>query len=296
MDKFFLREIVAVWAFDSNNEAVWKCRNVGKLKITQDGTTTRKKDASGSTVFQIITDKSTKISFEVAEWDFNILTAITGSEKRELDGSDNPYLIEPIYVPYAEIHTLSDADITNGYITLENPPRKNQYNYYEIAVHQINGADTILANFHQGIAVDETVFSVDENKLMLPTNLYTGDMIETVYEYDSYRGVEIVNNEHIIPETWKVRILMLASPVCNTEKISAIWLTARNATPEVINSIDFNVEDNIPVTLELGHNYCGGDKLYEIVSAGAINGNEPLYTHNNDTVQSYDTQVVTTLE
>jgi len=48
MDKFFLRKIVAVWAFDSSNEAVWKCRNVSKLKITQDGTTVRKKRCAWS--------------------------------------------------------------------------------------------------------------------------------------------------------------------------------------------------------------------------------------------------------
>lgn len=295
MDKFFLRQIVAVWAFDSNNEAVWKCRNVSKLKITQDGTTVRKKDALGATIFQIMTDKSARISFEVAEWDFNVLTGVMGAEERKLDGSDNPYLIEPIHVPHAEIHTLSNADIENGYITLENEPRKNQYGFCEIAAHQIDGADVILVNFHQGLAVDETVFRVDGDKLMLPTNLGVGDMIEIVYEYDSYRGVEIINSSHTIPETWKVRILMLASPVCNIDKISSIWLTARNATPDINTTLDFNVEDNIPITLELGRNYCSDDKLYEIVTAG-VDGDEPLYTHNNEALQSYDTQVITTLE
>lgn len=295
MDKFYLRQIVAVWAFDSNNEAVWKCHNVSKLKITQDGTTVRKKDALGATIFQITTDKSARISFEVAEWDFNILTGIMGAEERKLDGTDNPYLIEPIHVPHAEIHTLSDDDIENGYITLEDEPRKNQYGFCEIAVHQIDNADVILVNFHQGLAVDETVFRVDENKLMLPTNLEAGDMIEVVYEYDSYRGVEIINSSHTIPETWKVRILMLASPVCNIDKISSIWLTAQNATPDINTSLDFNVEDNIPINLELGHSYCSDDKLYEIVTAG-VDGNEPLYTNNGETLQSYDTQVITTLE
>lgn len=295
MDKFFLRQIVAVWAFDSNNEAVWKCRNVSKLKITQDGTTVRKKDALGATIFQIMTDKSARISFEVAEWDFNVLTGVMGAEERKLDGSDNPYLIEPIHVPHAEIHTLSDADIENGYITLENEPRRNQYGFCEIAAHQIDGADAILVNFHQGLAVDETVFRVDGDKLMLPTNLGIGDMIEIVYEYDSYRGVEIINSSHTIPETWKVRILMLASPVCNIDKISSIWLTARNATPDINTTLDFNVEDNIPITLELGRSYCSDDKLYEIVTAG-VDGDEPLYTHNNEALQSYDTQVITTLE
>ena len=295
MDKFFLRQIVAVWAFDSSNEAVWECRNVSKLKIIQDGTTVRKKDALGATIFQIMTDKSARISFEVAEWDFNVLTGVTGAEERKLDGSDNPYLIEPIHVPHAEIHTLSDADIENGYIVLENEPRKNQYGFCEIAVHQIDGADAILVNFHQGLAVDETVFRVDGGKLMLPTNLGIGDMIEIVYEYDSYRGVEIINSSHTIPETWKVRILMLASPVCNIDKISSIWLTARNATPDINTTLDFNVEDNIPIALELGRNYCSDDKLYEIVTAG-VDGDEPLYTHNSEVLQSYDTQVITTLE
>lgn len=296
MDKFFLRQIVAVWAFDSNNEAIWKCRNVGKLRITQDGTTARKKDSSGTTIFQFVTDKSVKISFEVSEWDFDIFTGITGAEKRELNGTDNPYFIEPIFVPYAEIHTLTDTDITNGYVVLDNSPRKNQFNYYEISAHQINSADAIVTNYHQGLAVSKNVFTVDDNKLMLPTDVAAGDIIETVYEYDSYRGIEIVNSEHVIPETWKVRILMLASPVCNTDKISSIWLTARNAMPEVINSLDFNVEDNIPISLELGRNYCGDNKLYEIVTAGVQDGDVPLCTYNNETLQSNNQQTITTLE
>lgn len=297
MDKFFLRKIVAVWAFDKNNEAVWKCRNIDKLKITQDGTTVRKKDSMGATIFQLTTDKSARISFEVPEWDLEILTSLIGAEERKLDGSDNPYLIEPIHVPHAEIRTLTDLDISNGYITLEIEPRITQYGYHEIAVHQINHADAILTNFHQGIVADETTFRVQDDKLFLPTELVTGDMIEMVYEYDSYRGVEIVNSSRSMPETWKVRILMLASPVCNIDKISSIWLTAQNATPETNASLDFNIEDNISISLELGHSLCGNDKLYEIVTAGVTDEDgAPLYTNNNEALQSYDTQTIMTLE
>ena len=89
---------------------------------------------------------------------------------------------------------------------------------------------------------------------------------------------------------------MLVSPICNVDVVSAVWITARNATPESQFSLDVNVEDNIPVSLELGYNFCDNNKeLYEIVSAGAAVEGEPLYTHDNLMLYTHNQEAVKTI-
>ena len=297
MDKFFIREIVTVWAFNQQNEAVWKCSNIGKLKITQDGTTIRKKDAQGETIFKLNTSKSANISFECSYWDFNILSMITGSEMRELDNTQNPYLTKAIYIPYTQTAKITLEDISRGYITLDKQPRRNEFYYYEIAVHKIGKGDSILKPYQQSSFADDTHFYIDGRQLMLPTSVAEGDTIETVYEYESYSGTELINDVNNTPETWKVKILMLVSPICNIDVVNAVWITARNATPEMQLSLDFNVEDNVPISLELGYSICDTNKeLYEIVSAGTETEGAELRTNDNQILYTYDQEAVRTIQ
>lgn len=297
MDKFFIREIVTVWAFNQSNEAVWKCSNIGKLKITQDGTTIRKKDAQGETIFKLNTSKSANISFECSYWDFNILSMLSGSEKRELDNTQNPYSTKPINIPYAQTAKITAEDVARGYIFLDKSPRQNEFYYYEIAVHKIGKGDSILMPYQQGGFADATHFNVVGRQLMLPTSVVAGDTIETVYEYASYSGTELINSANNTPETWKVKILMLVSPICNIDIVSAVWITARNATPDAQFSLDFNVEDNVPVNLELGYSICDANKeLYEIVAAGTVTEGNELRTHDNQILYTYDQEAVSTIQ
>lgn len=296
MENFFIRKIVSVWAFDKLGEAVWKCGNVGKLKITQEGNTIRKRDAQGATIFRMDTAKSANISFEVPYWDFNILSAISGAEFRELDGSQNPFKIEAIAVPYVQSRTLTSEDIVGGYLTLDQIPRTNNAGYREIALHKVDGADAIITAYQQGLVEDETHFSVRDNALFFPTSLNVGDCIETVYEYNSNYGIELANTDNSSPETWKVRILMLVSPVCNTDAVSAVWITAKNAKPDINLSLDFGTEDNIPIRLELGYSLCDDKKrLYEIVTVGQLDGEEELKTYDTQTVYTFDQNPITTI-
>ena len=221
---------------------------------------------------------------------------ISGSEKRELDNTENPYLIKPINIPYAQTHKIKQVDIDRGYIELDKRPRQNEYYYYEIAVHKIDKRDSILMPYQQGSYADATHFNIDGRKLIFPTSVVEGDTIETVYEYESHSGTELINSANNTPETWKVKILMLVSPICNTDLVSAVWITAKNATPESQFSLDFNVEDNIPVSLELGYSICDTNKeLYEIVSAGVDTTGVELHTHDNQILYTHDREAVRTL-
>lgn len=301
MDKFFIRKVSAVWAFDKYDEAVWKCSDVSRLRISQDGEVTRKRDSSGATVFRLNTTKSASVSFEVAQWDLNIISAMSGSEMRKLDGTENPYDIEPICVPYVQSHTLTQSDIENGYVDLNETPRTNDSGYYEISAHKLSKDDTVEKPFQQGAIPDDEHFAISATNgtFLLPTSLTEGDIVEILYEFNAYKGAEIVNSATSMPETWKVRFLLLVSPVCNSEKIMSVWLTANNATPDISNEFNFELEENIPIRLELGYSYCDDKKkLYEIVLAdNSSNGSDGviLRTHDGEAVNTYDNEAIRTI-
>lgn len=300
MDKFYIRKVSAVWAFNKYDEAVWKCSDVSHFRISQDGESARKRDSSGATVFRLDTNKSATVSFDVAQWDFNILSAISGSEMRKLDGTDNPYDVEPICIPYAQSYTLTDRDIELGYVELAENPRTNNSGYYEISAHKLSNEDSVEKAYQQSSYPDDDHFSVsDNNLLMLPTSLVAGDIIEVLYEFNAYKGIEIINSALTVPETWKVRFLLLVSPVCDSNKIVSVWITANNATPNIASELNFDLEENIPIRLELGCSACDGKrKLYEMVLAD--NGSDghdgvALRTHDGEAVSTYDRQVLKTI-
>ena len=301
MDKFFIRKVSTIWAFNKLNEAVWKCSDISHFKISQDGEITRKTDSSGATMFRLCTNKSATVSFDIAIWDLNILSVLSSSEIRKLDGTENPYDVELIHVPYAQSFTVTDEDITNGYVILDESPRLNQFGYFEISAHKLSADDSIDVAYQQSLEADNTHFSVtNQNQFNLPTSLNVGDVVEMLYEYDARKGVEITNTLTSMPETWKVRFLLLVSPICNTEKIMSVWVTANNATPDISNELNFDIDENISVRLELGCSVCDGDnKLYEIVVAENLSDGSDgvgLRTHDGETVNTYDNQPIETIE
>ena len=75
-----------------------------------------------------------------------------------------------------------------------------------------------------------------------------------------------------------------------------MWITAKNAKPDMNLSLDFGTEDNIPIRLELGYSMCDDKKrLYEIVTVGQVEGEEELKTHDTQTVYTNDQNPVTTI-
>lgn len=295
MDKLLIRKVAAVWAFDENNEAVWKCADVEKLKLSQEGESIRKKDSSGATMFQLDRNKSAKISFEAVIWGFDLISALQGSEK------ETATEFERINVPFAESFRLTATDIENGYVTLSQRPSENEAERM-IAFHKLTGQDTIDKKYrYNSIAASEDMFSYTylTNRLMLPTDCVEGDFVEAVYEYPSRKATRIVNSADKFPTPWKVRFLVLASEPCNVDKIFAVWISANNAKSAISNDINFELEESLNVTLELGHKFCDNKKtLYEIVVADTeINSGDgvPLETNDGEFILTADDETVNTI-
>lgn len=268
-----IKQIIGAWAFDSSEEIKWMCSQVENLQITQDGETTEKQDANGSTIFSIDRNKSCQISFDSSVLDLSLIAALNGTERIDATSTDK------IRVPYIERFTISDTDITNKYITLTKTPVGGAS--AKISFHTLTTDGSLDGNYKQDSETTKTTFIYNPtgNKIMLPTNnettqaagdviLAVGTRVEVIYEYEEVKGVKVVNAADKFPDAAKVRFLVLAVDLCDQTKVRALWITAKNAKPETGNTIGFNLEDTISVTLNLAYSYCDTDKsFYEITVA-----------------------------
>ena len=270
LNSIAIKQIIGAWAFDSSEEIKWMCSQVENLQIVQDGETTEKLDANGSTIFSIDRNKSCQITFDSSVLDLSLISALNGVEREDASTT------HAISVPYIERVVLSATDITNKYVTLSKTPVGGAD--AKISLHTLTTDGSLKDNYAQGAATSKKVFSytTSGNKIMLPTNndagesagacVFTaGEKIEIIYEYSVTAGVRVANAADKFPDAAKVRFLVLAVDLCDQTKVRALWITAKNAKPQTGNTISFNLQDTISITLELAYSYCSDDKsFYEI--------------------------------
>lgn len=274
LNSIAIKQIIGAWAFDSSEEIKWMCSQVENLQITQDGETTEKKDSNGSTIFTIDRNKSCTISFDSSVLDLSLIAALNGTER--IDAGTGAAAIK---VPYIERFTLSSDDITAGYVSLTKSPSGGAS--AKISFHTLTTDGSLDDNYAQSSETTKTTFKYETtgNKIMLPTNneasattgaviLTAGTRIEVIYEYNVEAGVKVVNAADKFPDAAKVRFLVLAVDLCDQTKVRALWITAKNAKPQTGNTIGFNLDDTISVTLDLAYSYCDTSKdFYEITVA-----------------------------
>lgn len=269
LNSIAIKQIIGAWAFDSSEEIKWLCSQVENLQITQDGETTEKRDSNGSVIFTIDRNKSCQISFDSSVLDLNLIAALNGTERIDASSTTS------ITVPYIERFTLTSTDVSNKYITLTKTPASVPSGYRKISFHTLTTDGSLNDNYAQGGVATETEFYYNPtgNKLMMPVSdgssvLTAGTRVEVVYEYEVTAGVKVVNAADKFPDAAKVRFLVLAVDLCDQTKVRALWITAKNAKPQTGNTISFNLEDTISVTLDLAYSYCDTDKsFYEITVA-----------------------------
>ena len=265
LNSIAIKQIIGAWAFDSAEDVQWMCSQVENLQITQDGETTEKQDSNGSTIFSIDRNKSCTISFDSSVLDLNLIAALNGTDR--VDATNDA----PIRVPYIERFTLSAADVSAGYVTLAKTPVAETGGAYKISFHTLTTDNSREDNYEQvASAATSTKFYYDStnHRVYFPTDatiFKAGCKIEIIYEYSVTAGVKVVNAADKFPDAAKVRFLVLAVDLCDQTKVRALWITAKNAKPQTGNTIGFNLEDTISVTLNLAYNYCDSDKsFYEI--------------------------------
>lgn len=268
-----IKQIIGAWAFDSSEEIKWMCSQVENLQITQDGESTEKQDANGSTIFSIDRNKSCQISFDSSVLDLSLVAALNGTER--IDATST----KKIRVPYIERFTITSGNLTNKYIELTKTPVGG--NAASVSFHTLTTDGSLDDNYKQDSETTTTTFKYEAtgNKVMLPTNnaagetagaviaaLAVGTRVEVIYEYEVEAGVQVVNAADKFPDAAKVRFLVLAVDLCDQTRVRALWITANNAKPQTGNTIGFSLEDTISVTLNLAYSYCDTDKSFYTIS------------------------------
>ena len=209
-------------------------------------------------------------AFDSSVLDLNLIAALNGTDR--IDATNDA----PILVPWIQRFTLNATDISNGYVVLTKTPATITGTTFSnnISFHTLTTDNSLQANFGQVASAatsDKFYFNSSGNKLYFPTDsdiFKAGCKIEVVYDYSVIAGVKVVNAADKFPDAAKVRFLVLAVDLCDQTNVRALWITAKNAKPETGNTIGFNLEDTISVTLDLAYSYCDDDKsFYEITVA-----------------------------
>ena len=274
-----IKQIIGAWAFDSDSQIQWMCSQVENLQITQDGETTEKQDANGSTIFSIDRNKSCQISFDSSVLDLSLISALNGTERVDATSTSK------IRVPYIERFVLTADDVnTNKYIKLTKKPADGAA--AKISFHTLTTDGSLDDNYKQDSETTKTTFFYSQSgtdyKVMLPTDnehsattgnvvLAVGTRVEVIYEYEVEAGVQVVNAADKFPDAAMVRFLVLAVDLCDQTRVRALWITANNAKPQTGNTIGFNLEDTISVTLNLAYQYCDADKSFYTISVADEN-------------------------
>ena len=214
-----IKQIIGAWAFDSSDDVKWMCSQVENLQITQDGETTEKKDANGSTIFSIDRNKSCQITFDSSVLDLALVAALNGTEKIEASND------APIRTPNIERFELRAADVTAGYVTLTKNPAVEIGGGYKISFHTLTEDNSLADNYQQvAAAATSTKFYYDStnNRVYFPTDatvFKAGTKIEIIYEYSATAGVKVTNAADKFPDAAKVRFLVLAVDLCDQTKV-----------------------------------------------------------------------------
>lgn len=273
LNSIAVKQIVGAWGFKNDDSVAWMCSQCSNLQITQDGETTSKLDANGSTIFTIDRNKSCQISFDSSVLDLSILCALNGVDRVDATSESK------IRVPFIQRFTLSDTDISNGYITLSKDVVREADNKYQISFHTLTTDGSLKNNYAGAVSADATHFSYNaaNDRITLPVGgtpqapvqiLSVGDRVEVIYEFETESGVLVANAADKFPNASKVRFLVLAVDLCQQDTVRALWITAKNAKPQTGNTISLNLEDSITVTLDLAYSYCDESKdFYEITVA-----------------------------
>lgn len=260
-----IKQIIGAWAFTADDQIAWMCSQVENLQITQNGDSVSKSDANGSTIFTIDRNKSCQITFDSSVLDLSLIAALNGTER--VDASND----KKIKVPYIERKVLTATDITNKYVSLAKTPIANN-GTYAISFHTLTTDKSLDTNYEAvSGAATSSKFYYDsaQKRVYFPTSLTAGTSIEIIYEYEVTAGVMVTNSADKFPDAAKVRFLAIATDLCSQNATAkALWITAKNAKPATGNTIGFNLDDTISVTLELAYDYCSSDKsFYEIAVA-----------------------------
>ena len=96
-----IKQIIAGWGLDDSDNVKYMISQMKDFQIVQNGDTTEKKDANGSTIFTVDLNKSCQFQFTTPVIDLSVIAELNGTER--IDASAG----SPIQMIYPERFVLS---------------------------------------------------------------------------------------------------------------------------------------------------------------------------------------------
>ena len=258
-----IKQIIAGWGLDNSDNVKYMISQMKNFQIVQNGDTTDKKDANGSTIFTVDLNKSCQFQFVTPVIDLSVIAELNGTER--IDASVG----EPIKMIYPERFVLNATDVSNGYVSLTKQPVADSNSVYHISFHTLTEDNSLDTNFEQAAAVAAAKFKYDStnNRIYLPTDsdiFKVGCKIEVLYTREITAGVQVVNSATKFPDASKFVCLVLACDLCNPTSVKPMIIQANAAKPQTGNTIGLSLEDELSITLDLAYTYCGAKDFYTI--------------------------------
>lgn len=256
-----IKQIIAGWGLDNNDNVKYMISQMKNFQIIQNGDTTEKKDANGSTIFTVDLNKSCQFQFTTPVIDLSVIAELNGTER--IDASAG----SPIQMIYPERFELNSTDVSNGYVTLAKTPVADANSNYHISFHTLTEDNSLDTNYGQAAAAAATKFKYDSGKIYFPTDntiFKVGCKFEVLYVREVTDGVQVVNSATKFPDASKFVCLVLACDLCNPTSVKPMIIQANAAKPQTGNTIGLSLEDELQITLDLAYTYCGAKDFYTI--------------------------------
>lgn len=208
-------------------------------------------DALGTPIMTFYRAKTCEFSAESALFDLNLLALQSGTTKTIASGTDK------IVSPAMETLKVSAAHT----ITLSHTPAAEPQ-----VVYTVNGDSSFGTAYTKNTTATGTNFSLADTTITLPDEVTEGTTIFVMYDYETARGVEVVNTATNFPGTCKFTMQVLGYNVCDQETKIMAYVIFPNF--KVSPDFDWSIaSDGVhPFSGTAQQDYCDEEKrLFAIV-------------------------------
>lgn len=208
---------------DKNDNIIFSLNQVQNLSINSTSESQEIVDALGVSIMELMRSKSIEASAENAIYDFGLLAAQYGTEKKA--AAEGAELIVP---------TMESFEVKGATYKLKHTPVAAP-----TAIYSLNGDSTLGAKFAAGTAASATEFAYADGTITLPEGLEDGAEMFVMYEYKSANAVEVVNSAKEFAKMGKMTFEVLVYDVCDPEtKIFAYLILPRF---QLSNDFDWSI-------------------------------------------------------
>lgn len=182
---------------DKDGNVIFSLNQIQDLSLNQTSESQEVTDAFGVSIMELMRSKALEASANNAIYDFGLLAAQYGTEKKEVGESIVVPTMESFEVPAVGENGKSVYELKHTPIAAPT------------AIYALNGDSTLGDKYVVGTDAAST-FAIDGNSITLPSDVSVGTEMLVMYEYTSTTAVEVVNSANNFAKMGKMTFEILA--------------------------------------------------------------------------------------